>query len=687
MINIEDFFKDEQPPGRVTGRRDANGRVRAGVDLEGRIGIDHGALRIQPLVQPGWGREGITYGPFQRQAGLALAVSILNGHNASQADVFRPSLLSRLRQWAEGSYSVSLPERGYRWLLSPRKRNLVYHLRRWTWMSQHRHSPPQIYDNLAIGWFSGQSPADPALEGEAFLIRSAGPENGELRTRTYGEALPVLRGLQNIPVYCVILLREQGAAYYAASLGNSHGLSGYPSMRPLAIDALNDDEELYAAIFQSALGQRGFRVDTRIYGIKVMELAEYAAWYGTAQAADRLLGEGPLYNSMAEAGGTWDVPEGSFSRSPGGAVPGEGACLALLDPGQPSGLFHARLGAATRLPAEISLVWRYQDEGNYWSLSIGSEGSRLSIREEGQQEEVAAGGAPPTQNDRDSSLQILDDGDEIGIYLDGCLLFGRWFQDARLSHATRVGLHASGEAGAFAVHSIEAHPQEIPVPEALRLPFPQVRPGDREILRDEFAEGAGDLSTRAPEWQRTVGKGSFEQAGGAVRVRGSTHDPHPGRTAYTRAWRDPHFADLEVEITPPGTGRGQGEKGRSGLIFWQDRQNYLLINCWLEDAFAGGASLSSFLTLNGFEDIFDAVWTNVGTRLDWGRPFNLRSAFDGEAYTVWVNAEPVLYRALSDIYPDAVPLTIHRVGIAANWEWGSDTGSRFRHFTARGRAG
>jgi hypothetical protein len=42
-----------------------------------------------------------------------------------------------------------------------------------------------------------------------------------------------------------------------------------------------------------------------------------------------------------------------------------------------------------------------------------------------------------------------------------------------------------------------------------------------------------------------------------------------------------------------------------------------------------------------------------------------------------------LYRALTDVYPDAKRLQIRRVGLLSNWEWGCDTGSELRRFRAR----
>ncbi|HEY9605778.1 MAG TPA: hypothetical protein V6C85_29500, partial [Allocoleopsis sp.] len=115
---------------------------------------------------------------------------------------------------------------------------------------------------------------------------------------------------------------------------------------------------------------------------------------------------------------------------------------------------------------------------------------------------------------------------------------------------------------------------------------------------------------------------------------------------------------------------------------WQDTNNYIIINNWLDD-FYGGASVSSFFYLDGFEELYDAVWTNVGSRIYWGVPYTLRVVFDGLHYTAFVNGEPVLYRALTDVYPDTPRLAINRVGIVANWEWGNDTGSIFKNFIAK----
>lgn len=118
------------------------------------------------------------------------------------------------------------------------------------------------------------------------------------------------------------------------------------------------------------------------------------------------------------------------------------------------------------------------------------------------------------------------------------------------------------------------------------------------------------------------------------------------------------------------------------MIFWQDDEHYVIVNNWLNDSY-GGASVSCFSCVGGFEDLYDAVWTNVGDRVRWGVPHRFRVVFDGVHLLMLVDDEPVLYRALTDIYPEAARLRIGRVGLVANWEWGNDTGSRFRRFAAR----
>jgi hypothetical protein len=147
-------------------------------------------------------------------------------------------------------------------------------------------------------------------------------------------------------------------------------------------------------------------------------------------------------------------------------------------------------------------------------------------------------------------------------------------------------------------------------------------------------------------------------------------------------WCHPEFVDLEVTITPPGTTRGQGERTTAGFIVYQDPRNYVTLNAYRSDYYPAG-SVSTFFKFRGFEDVYDAVWSNVADRINYGKPMRLKLCCDGEQYIVLINDETVLYRIFRDVYPDFVRLQIRKVGIIANWEFGTDTGSKFEQFTLR----
>jgi hypothetical protein len=218
---------------------------------------------------------------------------------------------------------------------------------------------------------------------------------------------------------------------------------------------------------------------------------------------------------------------------------------------------------------------------------------------------------------------------------------------------------------------------------------PWRRLGKWALISDKFKGGAGILAGRLPQvghgqWQRLLGRGSLEiAAAGGARVNGSVANPNPGRTFHAVPWANKDFADLEAIITPPGSRRGQDERCRSGLVFWQDKDNYLSFTAWLDDHYEG-ASISVFVKRHGFEELYDAIWTMVDDAVSWGKPFKLRVAFDGNRFVVLLGDEPVTERALTDLYPEDPPLCISQVGLATNWEWGDDTGSIFESFTARG---
>jgi hypothetical protein len=688
-----DRFHDDRPPGAVVGSIGPPGIRRQGVDVEGVLGIDNRALRIQPLIEQGWGRAGLVYGPYAREEGLAFAVFLLNGHNTSQAENLPEDVSRRLARWLHGTNSqadaVTAARRLHAWLGSPRKRLMVRRLGSWLALAPRLRRVPPLDENLAVGFFPEAVPGATSAGGSAFIVHALGPRNGALWTRVAGASLPAATDVQNLPLYLVVVLRRRGALYYAASIAESSGLGALPKVRPLAIDPFADEPRLWAGVHQSVLGQIGFRVDSRVYRVQIARLDGFASWCGGAQAADALVGAGPLAGSPADRGGTWQGTPSAFVRGPAGAA-AVGAGRALLQAKSPSGLVHALVEVGDQRPEKgLGLAFRDAGAEGFWAVTLGRARAALVLCRDACAEEISGVQVPGLWARRVHSLQVQDDGRRMTVFLDGQPLFGEGVRDERLASGTGIGLWSQGSEPAISVRSFEAHPRERPLPEPLGVdPLP--RPlGGVVVATDDFRGPAGDLAGRKTPrgdrvWARTLGPGHIDLTGmGSARVRASPACPNPGRTAYTFLWGRKRVADLEVEITPPGTGRGQGQRCRAGFIFWQDARNYLTVSTYLDDLYAG-ASISSFFHLDGFEELYDAVWTNVGERVYWGRPFRLRVTFDGMTYLAYVEGEPVLYRALTDIYPEAARLELRRVGLVVNWEWGDDTGSLLRAFVARG---
>ena len=361
-IGLADDFLDDRPPGSVVGSLTISGAVRHGRDEEGIVAIDNGALRLRPLAQPGWGREGVAYGPFARTPGLAMAVRVLNGHNASQTYYAKAKLPERAREW------LSEARRG-------------------------RFRRPHHYENLAVGWFGSPAPSDPPSQGNGFVMHAATADNGELWAGVRGGPMRLVRGVQNLEIMFVVILREQGAAYYAASLADARGLGVHPYMRPLAIDTSASDREVYAGIHQRILGEVGYRVDTRVHGVRVEHLPDVADWYGTAALADRLNGSGALGGSLPIMGPPWVVSAGAPMRTTQGvAATGDDARAHLLADG-PVGLIHALLTTGRRIePA--GFVWRSNpDDGSAWTFTVGARGATLAFESGGRSEVVKTSSA------------------------------------------------------------------------------------------------------------------------------------------------------------------------------------------------------------------------------------------------------------------------------------------------------
>ena len=356
----------------------------------------------------------------------------------------------------------------------------------------------------------------------------------------------------------------------------------------------------------------------------------------------------------------------------------------VLRPPAPSGLIHVvvKSGGA----GSIGIVWRGWDGKTGVRLRLDGAGACLQVIENGATKVERHDPSGGLSADRRHTIQIQDDGQTIRIARDGRSLDALTIDDPTGSDAPEIGL--TGLTGGIGVEAFEAHPRRIPWPAAIKIDLPTVARGEEVVIHEDFQYHRDDLAGGI--WRRLVGKGTIRVTGAGAEMVASAENPAPGRLLYGVDWSDPGFADLTTVIVPPILKPGSGANSRAGVVFWQDADNYVIVNLWLN----GGdtsmpevyGSVSCFFYLNGFEDVYDAVWTNVGDALRHGRPAELRVACDGTRFMAWLDGRPMLYRALTDVYRDAPPLRIDRVGLGVNWEWGVDTGSRFNSFTARRRS-
>lgn len=599
---ILDRFTQEVLYGEVVGSISDCGVIRLGVDAEAKISIEAGGLRFAPLDTPGWGRQGIAYGPFTRQAGLAFGVFMLNGHNNSQTFFQSPGR------------GPSTPFRA--------------------------HFPSSLLlENLAVGWFDHPASDRPLETGQAFVMQGHPTANGRLCAAMVQGLHHLLLDMPNVPIYFLAVLRNKGVAFYAGSLEGSRHLPALPRLRPLAIDPYDlDTKQVYAGIYQSILGENGHHVDTRVYGVRVVPVPEWQE-HGTALVVDPQ----PQLGRKAVLGGIWRL------GSPG----------MLLRPAEPGGLFHVRLTA----PA--SLIWRYRDPEHYLALELTLREARLGLQLGAEQYPLAVQRYSFSPQEP-YWVQVLDNGQALSITLDGSPLFGeRPLLEPRLGQETGVGLR--GQAA-----DLEVHPREISLPPILELGRPWQAKGQQTAFAPYLSHATDSLLVT---WEPTLGPGVLMPAEGGLTIEATGLE----RTVYTIPWDHPQLADLECEILPPESHKKKPSQCRAGLCFWQDAQHHLVVALWLDQT---EHAVASMLRFAGYEDPYGEVCTNMPDRLYPGVPVRLRVVCDGEQFQVYLDDEPVLYRALHDIYPGANRLNIQRVGLALSG-YAEDTGSIFRTFIAR----
>ncbi|MEM6336751.1 MAG: hypothetical protein AAF752_09290, partial [Bacteroidota bacterium] len=652
-LYVSDSFDDDRSRGKVVGTR--VGTVeRLGADANKSMSISDGRLRIAWLAKPGWGKSALVYGPFDREAGLAFAVLVNNGHNASETEQEQEPALKRLGRRVAAQLTSAF---GTKWMKRIPPKPVILH-----------HDPP-LTRSLAAGFYTERLPAQPARTGMRVAIEGAGPTNATLMTGMGSMDVRSARAVPNVPLLIVAVVRPAGVLLLAGAYEEAAQLGSIASVRPIGLDPFGEDRELYAGLHQSVLGQSGFQSDTSVYGARVAKVEAWSEWFGASEVADLLDGRGRLEHRSTENGIRWRV-QGSFERSQKGTV-GEG--VAWVEGLAPAGLIHTLVHVSSQ-SAPAGLVWRLADDRNYWVVTVTAKEAVLRRLVDGQprvllRETLALEHTPV-------SLQIIDDGQRAQVLLDGQPLFGTDIDEPALNRAVGVGLYSESASAWFSM--FESCPRRVHVPDLLKIDVPW-KPAVAEPVVSEYFRGeTADLDSRPTPigfWQRSLGEGRIVTTGmDSARVVASKAEPNPGRTLYTLPWDHPASADLSVEITPPGTAQGEDERGRGGLTLFQDADHYLVINNWMSDRY-GGSSVSCFLKWAGKEELYRAVWTNVGWRVHWGKPHTLRLASNGAHVAVYLDGQPILYRALSDIDPAAGRLAINRVGLAVNWEFGDDTGS------------
>ena len=202
-------------------------------------------------------------------------------------------------------------------------------------------------------------------------MHAADGDNGELWVTGSGRPMRAVRGVQNLQILFVVILRSEGAAYYAASVEGAHGLGAHPHMRPVGIDSAAIEEDLYPGVHQRILGEVAYRVDTRVDRARVADLEHLAAWYGTAHVADRLEGSSEQAPADAEVGGSW-VP---WTVDP---QPRDPTAFVIEAPSS-SGLVHTLIETGGQV-APAGVLFRATVD-RAWRVLLGPAGCELAVNE------------------------------------------------------------------------------------------------------------------------------------------------------------------------------------------------------------------------------------------------------------------------------------------------------------------
>ncbi len=560
-----------------------------------------------------WQTTGIVYGPYTRAAGLAFALKLMD--NDVQAGI-------------SGAH-------------------------------------------LALGVWPSASPATPLSGGYVVGVENAATLGGRLLAN-YGSGAAAINftSIKQVELYLVALMRATGAALYIVSQSAARGIgvATYPNMRPIAIIQTGSDADLYAGAWAKAAAT--------VVAVSAGQ-SQYSAWYGTAHAADILTGSGSINGQAADLGGNWSLQLGSLTLDASGAYSGAGGAIAALASVAVHGLTKITITTGAS-PGYAGLLFRWQDIDNNWMLYGNASLIGLRKRISGVDSTISTTGAYKFSPNSTHTLQVIDDGLTLHCYLDDQEVPGvGGFADSALASATGVGIYAAN-VSTSRIYDIESHARAITIPDVALLGAPWERQGSTSVATEDFTGSAGDLDAKTTA---TGGLTWRKDLAGVIALTGSgtaLYTVASNATAYyTLPWANPTFADLQVGMTPPGAGYGNGDDGLAGVLFWQDANNWIIGRVYLSDAQVGNSEYEVVYCLAGTGSIIRRA--AMATSIAHGVAMTIRMSFDGNRFVVWHGGtEPVI--AWSVVNEAGSPLTINRVGIYADTY---NTGTVFDNFVAR----
>jgi len=620
-----DSFSDARSAGTVIGSTAPSGVLRGGADTESKLSIDHDKLRIAPMTVAGWNREGVSYPSYTRVNGLTLIVRIIDG------DV----------QTNDGT-------------------------------AQH----------LAVGWFTSANPANALTNGNAIVVADNGVNGGQIQ-RNGSAQIGLISAYKMLEQYIIIVARVTGVAYYLASVAGATEQPDFPLMRPIGIDTTVTTTPIFPGVWQRAL-TAGAANNTRVHALDVVQVAAWANWYGTAHAADTLItGTGTIVGRTADGiGGGWTVLAGGFTITTGSGMTGTiaGANLAQLSPGVTSGLIKSTFVTGGTV-AEYGIAFRIVDASNYWLFF--SNGTAITLRRviAGAEVSIQSTGAAHFNANSTHVLQVIDDGTRIRTYLDQA----EWpsvggTSDTTHAAGTGVGYRQWQNTASNYAKDFEAHPRTITIPSPLSLVgAPYETLGATTVATETFAGGAADLvglttTTGGLTWARTFGTKTVSRDGagnGSVGAAGTS-------SGYTVPWSSTAFADLSLDVTPPGASYGSGNNSHTGVLMYQDANTWLATYPRVNDDQPTAAEIEVAYTVGGVTTVVKRV--NFGTVINHGVTTTIRMTCDGDNVIIYRGTEAAICFAITDLSASYTALTINRVG---TYQTAQDTGSTLDNFVAK----